>query len=275
MTNDIAHPFSDKAVCVALAKSGIISKEQAVDIFEKKDKARENIEKQKNRRNGLMPTGVRIVNPTTIVDVITSFKLHRADKKEVELDEDTIFKALAGEWDKPYKKIDPLKLDLNLVTTTIPRSFAMKHLVLPIEVENGSLVIATSNPFNTEVFDDIGRVRLMPVKTVVTSKSDIIRLIDEFFGFKRSIAAAESQFDSASTVDLGNLEQYIRLKSPDELPANDHHIVNAVNHLFSYAFDQRASDIHIEPKREIHDPLFHPAPTVHSGCQYDHHRRPH
>ena len=72
-----------------------------------------------------------------------------------------------------------------------------------------------------------------------------------FFGFKRSIAAAESQFDSSSTVDLGNLEQYIRLKSPDELPANDHHIVNAVNHLFSYAFDQRASDIHIEPKREI------------------------
>jgi general secretion pathway protein E len=100
----------------------------------------------------------------------------------------------------------------------------MKHLVLPIEVDNGNLVIATSNPFNTEVFEDIGRVSLMPVKTVVTSKSDIIRLIDEFFGFKRSIAQAESQFDSSSVVDLGNLEQYVRLKTPDELPANDHHI---------------------------------------------------
>ena len=138
MPKDMAHPFSDKAVCVALVKNGILSKEQALDIFEKKDKARENIEKQKNRRNEFMSTGVRIINPTTIVDVITSFKLHRADKKEAELDEDTIFKVLAGEWDKPYKKIDPLKLDLNLVTTTIPRSFAMKHLVLPIEVENGS-----------------------------------------------------------------------------------------------------------------------------------------
>jgi general secretion pathway protein E len=127
----------------------------------------------------------------------------------------------------------------------------MKHLVLPIEVENGSLVIATSNPFNDEVFEDIGRVSLMPVKTVVTSKSDIIRLIDEFFGFKRSIAQAETQFDSSSVVDLGNLEQYVRLKSSDELPSNDHHIVNAVEHLFNYAFDQRASDIHIEPKRDI------------------------
>ena len=251
MANEVEHPFSDKAVCVALVKSGIISKDQAVDIFSKKDKARENIEKQKQRRNETMPAGIRITNPTTIVDIISSFKFHRADKKEVELDEDSIFKILAREWGKPYKKIDPLKLDLNLVTTTIPRSFAMKHLVLPIEVENGYLVIATSNPFNSEVFEDIGRVSLMPVKTVVTSKSDIIRLIDEFFGFKRSIAAAETQFETSTAVDLGNLEQYVRLKSADELPANDHHIVNAVNHLFTYAFDQRASDIHIEPKRDI------------------------
>ena len=250
MANDNGHPFSDKSVCVALVKYGLITKEQALEIFEKKEKVQENIEKQKNQRAEKMATGVRIINPTTIVDIITAFKFFRADKPDIELDEDIIFKILAEKWNKPYKKIDPLKLDLNLVTTTIPRSFAMKHLVLPVEIENGTLVVATSNPFNTEVFDDIGRVSLMPVKTVVTSKSDIIRLIDEFFGFKRSIAQAETQFDSSKVVDLGNLEQYIRLKSPDELPSNDHHIVNAVNHLFSYAFDQRASDIHIEPKRD-------------------------
>ena len=250
MTNDAAHPFSDKAVCIALAKRGLLTREQVLDIFNKKDKARDVIEKKKERRDEKMAANVRITNPTTIVDVIASFKLHRADKKKVELDEDAIFQALAEEWQFPYKKIDPLKLDLNLVTTTIPRSFAMKHLVLPISVDNGHLVLATSNPFNTEVFEDIARVSLMPVKTVVTSKSDIIRLINEFFGFKRSIAAAETQFGTTSAVDLGNLEQYVRLKSADELPANDHHIINAVNHLFSYAFDQRASDIHIEPKRD-------------------------
>jgi len=250
MTSDITNPFSDKSVCLALVKRGILSKEQAREIIEKKQKVIENIENSKKDRSKTMPTGVRIINPTTIVDVIVSFKFTRADKDGVELDEDAIFKVLAQKWDKPYIKIDPLKLDLNLVTTTIPRSFAMKHLVLPIEVNNGSLVIATSNPFNREVVEDIGRVSSMPVETVVTSKSDIIRLIDEFFGFKRSIAAAETQF-SGPSVDLGNLEQYVRLKTPDELPSNDHHIINAVNHLFSYAFDQRASDIHIEPKREL------------------------
>ena len=251
MAGDNGHPFSDKSICVTLVEQGVITKEQALEIFEKKEKVRENIEKQKDRRSEKMPTGIRIINPTTIVDVIISFKFFRADKNDVELDEDAIFKVLARKWDKPYKKIDPLKLDLNLVTTTIPRSFAMKHLVLPIEVENGNLVIATSNPFNSEAVEDIGRVSLMPIKIVVTSKTDIIRLIDEFFGFKRSIAQAETQFNSSSVVDLGNLEQYVRLKSSDELPSNDHHIVNAVNHLFNYAFDQRASDIHIEPKRDI------------------------
>ncbi len=245
------HPLSDKSVCVALVKSGLLSKEQVVEVFRKKDKTLENIEKNKKRRADELPAGVRITNPTTIVDVILSFKFHRADKKEAELDEDAVFEVLASAWEVPYKKIDPLKLDLNLVTTTLPRSFAMKHLVLPVGVEDGHLVIATSNPFNSEAFEDIGRVSPMPVKKVVTAKSDIIRLIDEFFGFKRSIVAAESQFQSTTTVDLGNLEQYVRLKSADELPANDQHIVNAVNHLFSYAFDQRASDIHIEPKRDF------------------------
>jgi general secretion pathway protein E len=101
-----------------------------------------------------------------------------------------------------------------------------------------------------EVLDDVARVTNMRVQTTVSSKTDIIKLLNEFFGFKRSIAAAEDLF-SSSSIDIGNLEQYVRLKTGDDLPSNDQHIVNAVNHLFIYAFDQRASDIHIEPKREI------------------------
>jgi len=167
-----------------------------------------------------------------------------------DLDEETIYQILSEAWGYDYKKIDPLKLDLNLVTTTIPRTFAMKHLVLPIDISEGVLTLATSNPFNAEVMDDITRVTQLRLKIVVSSKTDIIKLINEFFGFKSSIAAAETQFDTPA-VDLGNLEQYVRLKSADELPSNDQHIVNAVNHLLVYAFEQRASDIHIEPKRDI------------------------
>jgi general secretion pathway protein E len=249
MSIEKEHPFSDKSVCRILVSCGLMSREQAKEIMEKRGRIRAGLEKEKADRSMGLGGISSIENPVTIVDVITSRKFNRADNASLALDEDAIFHALADAWGYDYKKIDPVKLDLNLVTTTIPRNFAMKHLVLPIAVEAGKIVVATSNPFNPEVIEDLGRVSQMPVKIVVTAKSDVIRLINEFFGFKRSIAEAEVQFGGTG-IDLGNLEQYVRLKSPDELPANDQHIVNAVNHLFSYAFDQRASDIHIEPKRE-------------------------
>ncbi|MGB9499816.1 MAG: GspE/PulE family protein [Dissulfuribacterales bacterium] len=250
MQKNSKHPFSDRAVCMALVKNGIIDMEQVKEVFEQRQRIRATIDKSKEERSKKIPDGVRIINPTTIIDVINTFKFNRSDKPDQRLDEDTIFQVLAKEWKLPYRKIDPVKLELNLVTTTIPRSFAMKHLVLPIGVKDGNLIVATANPFNADAIEDINRVSHMPVKTVVTSKSDIIRFINELFGFQRSIAQAEINFHG-SAVDLGNLEQYVRLKSPDELPANDHHIVNAVNHILSYAFDQRASDIHIEPKRDV------------------------
>jgi general secretion pathway protein E len=121
--------------------------------------------------------------------------------------------------------------------------------VLPIEVKDGILTVATLDPFNLEVLDDIAAASQLKVQTALSSKSEIIKLIHEFFGFKSSIVAAQDQF-GGPTVDLGNLEQYVRLRSTDELPSTDQHIVNAVDHLFLYAFDQKASDIHIEPKRE-------------------------
>jgi general secretion pathway protein E len=121
--------------------------------------------------------------------------------------------------------------------------------VLPLAISDGCLTVATPNPFNSELLEDIARASNLDVKAVVSSRKEILKLINEFFGFKRSIAAAESQF-SAPLVDLGNLEQYVSISTDDELPSNDQHIVRAVNHLFTYALDQRASDIHVEPKRD-------------------------
>ena len=244
---DIKDPFAPKDVCRVLLKRRLITKAQAKSLLQKRLQVEEELGKENRKR--MASFGLKIANPITFIDVVARIGPMRAEGKSGVLEEDHIYQALAAEWDMVYKKIDPLKLDLNLVTTKIPRSFAMKHLVLPIEVNDGTLVVATPNPHNMEVIDDIARVTNMRVSTVVSSKTDILKLIDEFFGFKRSIAAAEDLF-SSSSIDLGNLEQYVRLKSSDELPSNDQHIVNAVNHLFIYAFDQRASDIHIEPKRE-------------------------
>jgi general secretion pathway protein E len=242
--------FCSEDVCKALLKSGLITAQQKREILNQEKDLRKKLEKLRAMQHASAHARSRILGPVNIVDVITSLNLESPDGVERALDEETIFQALAKAWKTPYKKIDPLQLDLNLVTGTVPHSFAMKHMVLPIAIEGGCLVVATPNPFNMEVLEDLSRVSHMKVRPVVTPKNDIVRLINEFFGFKRSIAGAETQVLGPS-VDLGNLEQYVRLTSGDELPSNDQHIVNAVNHLLGYAFDQRASDIHIEPKRDV------------------------
>ena len=239
--------LSEEYVLKVLQKLRLISEDQKKEIFNKKRNVKRKLEKLRAVRQA--SSRGRIINPVTIVDVITNMELERADDSYTILDEETIYQALSKAWKIPYKKIDPLKLDLNLVTTTIPQGFAMKHIVLPIAIKNGFLTVATPNPFNEEAMRDIAQASQLKVKAVVSTKTDIIKLINEFFGFKRSIVAAENQFTGPS-VDLGNLEQYVRLKADDELPSTDQHIVNAVDHLLSYAFDQRASDVHIEPKRD-------------------------
>jgi len=249
MHKNFDNPFSDENVFRVLSKYRLLSEDQKKEIFNKKRDIKRRLEKIRAMKRASASSKGRVTNPITIVDIITSMELTRANDPSKTLDEEIIFQALAKEWKIPYRKIDPLKLDLNLVTTTIPHTFARRHLVLPIAIKDGWLTVATPDPFNVEVMQDIAHVSQLKVRPVVTPKTDIIKMINEFFGFKRSISAAEHQF-GMPIVDLGNLEQLVRLRTADELPSNDQHIVNAVDHLFSYAFDQRASDVHIEPKRE-------------------------
>jgi general secretion pathway protein E len=241
--------FKPDLVCKILIKNKLLAANRAKEILRHQKGLLKKIEKVREKKLENASSEELIHNPLNIVDVITSLNLKRLDNPELPLDEEIIYQALAKEWDIPYYKLDPLKLDLNVVTSSISRSFAMKHLVLPVEVKDGVLTVSTPRPFDLEVLDDISSASQMRVEMVISPKSDVLKLINEFFGFKTSIAAAQDQFGGPA-VDLGNLEQYVRLRSVDELPSNDQHIVNAVDHLFIYAFDQKASDIHIEPKRE-------------------------
>lgn len=250
METNPKNPFRAELICQLLTQNKMLAPASAKEILRKKEALLQKLEKVRIKKYENTPSAELISNPLTIIDVIASLNLTRLDNPGLPLDEETIYQALAHYWKMPFYKIDPLKLDLNVVTSTIPRSFAMKHLVLPVDVKEGVLTVAMPDPFNLAVLDDIAMASKLRVQVVVSPKSDIIKLINEFFGFKRSIVAAQDQF-GAPGVDLGNLEQYVRLRAADELPSNDQHIVNAVNHLFLYAFDQKASDIHIEPKRDI------------------------
>jgi len=242
--------FSSQNTLKVLLAAKLISKEQAQDLLKKENRVRDILLKQAMKKNGKDLSKEQQADRISFIDVILYFKIERKGQPSKKIDEDLIYHALAKAWKVPYKKIDPLKLELNLVTGTISKSFATKHLLLPLMIEEGKLIVATPDPFNYEALNDVEMVSKLKVKTVVSSKSDIEKLINEFFGFRYSISAAEDLF-STKGLDIGNLEQFVSLKSMDDLPSTDQHIVNAVNHLFTYSFDQKASDIHIEPKRDV------------------------
>src|SRR4030042_1915225 len=216
MALKIIKEFSDDSICRILLETGFINATQNKEIQVKKNQIRAKLQQIRAMRSSTSAGKARMVNPVTIVDIINSMELNRADDSSKPLDEETIFQTLAKAWKIPYKKIDPLNLDMNLVTRTIPHTFSMKHLVLPIDSSDGYMTVATPNPFNMEAMSDIAQVTQMKVRAVLSTKTDIIKLIGEFFGFKRSIMAAETPF-AGPTIDLGNLETFVRLRSSEEI----------------------------------------------------------
>ncbi len=248
------NPFSSVNICKSLVHAGLLTPEQAKDLLRREKKVKEEmyqVSRKTRFQNVVKPDALERID---LIEVIVHLKMTSAAEPEKVLDEDMIYRALAGSWKVEYRKLDPLKLDLNVVTGYISQSFAFKHRLLPLEVDAGKLVVATPDPFNYEAIKDVEMVSRLKVVPVVSAATDIEKLIREFFGFRYSISAAQDLFSgqtSGQGVDLGNLERLASLSSREDLPATDQHIVNAVNHLFSYAFDQKASDIHIEPKRQI------------------------
>ena len=193
-------------------------------------------------------------NYPDMVEIITAFNMKLSGNNGRILDEETIMRAVAKEKNIPFKKLDPLDLDMDVATKTIPRNFAIRQLILPFNLENGILEVVVYHPDCQAVLSDIEQANQVKVRPYLATKSDIKRIISEFFGFQKSISAAEGRFGLAAgsgAIDIGNLERYVKISSSKEITSSDQHIKTAVNHIFHYALEQRASDIHIEPKRDI------------------------
>jgi general secretion pathway protein E len=231
-----------------LGKAQMISPDQKKMILTGMETQRQKLIRAQQGKKGVSLKEIR--DNIELIDIILSFKLELPGKKGVSLSEEMIVRAVAADRKMPFKKLDPLELDLDVVTKTIPQSFALKHLILPFAVKNGVLHVAMYEPGNVIVLEEVERANQIKVKPYLSTRTDIRRMLAEFFGFQSSISAAETQIASPM-VDLSNLEQYVKISSSKEIASSDRNIKAAVEHLFNYAFDERASDIHIEPKRNV------------------------
>ncbi len=160
-----------------------------------------------------------------------------------------IARAIAADAGLEFVRIDSLSLDADLIESKISRPFAKRHRMLPLQMVEGRLRVACANPFDIEAIDSFRRIAGREPELVVASEPDILRALTEFYGLRHAVKRAER--DLSAGIDLGNLEQLVRMKSETEIESSDQHIVNAVEFMLQHAYDTRASDIHLEPKRDV------------------------
>jgi general secretion pathway protein E len=182
--------------------------------------------------------------------VIADQKLKSAGPGGRPLSLETLSEWLAKRVGMEYLHIDPLKIDFSAVTEVMSSAYATRFRILPVGVSTKEAVIATAEPFVREWEHELSGILKLGIKRVIASPADIERYQVEFYNLAKSIKGANRS--AAGSSNLSNFEQLVELGSGNkQLDANDAHIVRVVDWLWQYAFEQRASDIHIEPRREV------------------------
>ncbi|MDQ5847637.1 MAG: GspE/PulE family protein [Pseudomonadota bacterium] len=156
---------------------------------------------------------------------------------------------LAKRFGMEYVHIDPLKIDFSAVTEVMSSAYATRFRILPIGLSAKEAVIATAEPSLRDWEPELARMIKREIKRVIANPIDIERFQVEFYSLAKSIKGAKRKADGGSS--LSNFEQLVELgKDNKQIDANDAHVVHVVDWLWQYAFEQRASDIHIEPRRD-------------------------
>ena len=242
--------FTIDFVCMVLKQAQVITNEHIATIKERENEQRRLLRRQYGKNS---------ITPITPVDIISSMRLRLAhDTKDI-LTEKRIMNVLASHWKLPFLKIDLSKLKASELTAKLSEPFARKHLAVPVLPSKTMLLVALVNPMDAEALEAIRKATKMNIRPVISAKSDILRAIERCYAEKRSEETTRKNrnnfrnFIRAATKDLPNA--YAAKEEPILRPGDtgqyeEKHIVKAVNSLLHYAIDQRASDIHIEPKRE-------------------------
>jgi general secretion pathway protein E len=164
---------------------------------------------------------------------------------------DALCEWLAARVNLPFIRIDPLKIDFTKVADVMSASYAARFNILPVELNADTLVVATADPYSHEWEAEIAKISRRAVRRVIANPLDIAQYITQFFSLAKSIKKANKTGGNDLSL-RNNFEQLVELgKSNKQVDANDQHVINIVDWLWQYAFEQRASDIHLEPKRDM------------------------
>nr|WP_313030529.1 ATPase, T2SS/T4P/T4SS family [Massilia alkalitolerans] len=209
---------------------------------------KENVKALFAQAQGILKNAAGSMHPLTAVaqcKLVSNLPPHRL------LTLDALTEWCASKVGLPFIRIDPLKIDFTKVADVMSASYAARFNILPVEMTGSTLVVATADPANVEWEAEIAKLSRRKIELVLANPLDIAQYISQFFSLAKSIRDA-NRHTGQDLAMRNNFEQLVELgKSNKQFDANDQHIVNIVDWLWSYAFEQRASDIHLEPKREF------------------------
>jgi general secretion pathway protein E len=188
----------------------------------------------------------------------------RNPKKLLHLD--MLAEWLAGKVGLPYLHIDPFKIDFAAVTKVMSNAYAARYKILPVGVTSTEAVIATSEPYVRDWEEELSKILRLQIRRVIANPLDINAYLVEFYSLARSVKSATQQ-QHGGLSDITNFEQLVQLGRSGNLDANDQHVVRLVDWLLQYAFEQRASDIHVEPRREVANVRFRIDGVLHQVYQ--------
>ena len=178
---------------------------------------------------------------------LASVSVRRASDDKA-MDIELLTQWLAQRTGLAYLRIDPLKVEVGKVADTMGAIYAERHKILPVQVTASEVVVATAEPFMTDWVGEVERQARRSVRRVLASPMEIQRYTAEFYALAKSVRAANK---AGGNPGGASFEQLVELgRGNKQLDANDQGVVQVVDWLWQYAFDQRASDIHLEPRRE-------------------------
>ncbi|MBI1943721.1 MAG: type II/IV secretion system protein [Betaproteobacteria bacterium] len=183
------------------------------------------------------------------LSIIADQKWKSAQPPHKPLALETLTEWLARRVGMEYRHIDPLKIDFSAVTEVMSSAYATRFRILPVGVNSKEAVIAVCEPYLRDWEAELQRITRLEIRRVIANPLDIERYQVEFYNLAKSVKGAARK--SAGATGLANFEQLVELGANKQYDANDAHIVKVVDWLWSYAFEQRASDIHVEPRREF------------------------
>ena len=200
-----------------------------------------------NQALGLQKASAMPMHPLVAV---AQARLQSAKAPHAPLTLDWLTEWVASRSGLPFYRIDPLKIDFTRVADVMSATYAARFGILPVEMTATELTIATADPLWLDWMPEIAKISRREVRLVVASPLDMSQYTAQFFALAKSIKGASRQGGQDLAL-RNNLEQLVELgRGNRQLDANDQHIINIVDWLWQYAFEQRASDIHLEPKRE-------------------------